>query len=313
MNLEALQATLDRAVDLGRSQIGGHVATYIPELAGAPAEVVSAAIQLTNGHTLISGDMDLQKFSLQSVGKLIVLIGLLEEYGPQQVFTWVKAEPSGNDFSSVARLDQFGPMPSNPMLNAGAIALSGHIPGDSADQILWILKWTEQLFGERLEVNQRILKSELNTADKNRSLAYLLKNNGIIMGDIEIVMNTYCSLCSLEADVQQASHLPSLLANGGCNAQGVQVISPETSRIVLSVMATCGLYNESGAHLVRTGMPAKSGVSGLLVAVAPGIAGIATISPLINEKGTSVRGARILEYISQTMHWHFADLALQHR
>lgn len=305
--MQNIQLIIDKAIEHAKHNSEGHIAAYIPELANVPADITAAAVMLNNGQCFAAGDTD-YIVTLQSVAKLIVLIGLLEEFGKQNVFSWVKAEPSGDDFASVARLDQFGPKPSNPMLNAGAIALCGHIPGlNSTEQIAWLRLWTKNLFGEELAINQKVYQSERLTGHRNRSLAYLLKANGIIEASVEDVLEVYFALCSFEANIKQAAYLPMLLANRGVTPSGERVISKQTVQQVVAIMATCGLYNESGGHLVRTGMPAKSGVSGLIVSVALGQAGVAVLSPRVNRKGNSMRGELMLEYISQNLNWHFAS------
>ncbi len=301
-----IQLVIESAVRLARTDSEGEVANYIPQLARVPKDITSVAVTLTNGEQFFAGDNESEAYTLQSVTKLVVLIGLLEELGAKQVFSWVSTEPSGNDFASVARLDQYGPKPSNPMLNAGAIALCGHIPGNSSEQIEWLQKWFTKLFDVPLSINKDVFISECATGNKNRSIGFLLKNNKIISGDVEAILTTYFCMCSFEATVRQATYLPLLLANGGVNLHGDRVISKSTVRTVVSIMMTCGLYNESGEHLVRTGMPAKSGVSGYIIAAVPGCAGIATMSPRVNVRGTSIKGEIMLEYIAKELDWHLA-------
>ena len=303
---EAIQTVLDNAVQTSLQNIDGKVAAYIPELASVSEELTGVAVLTNEGNLFTAGNADDVLITLQSAAKLVVLIGLLEEVGSQRVFSWTKLEPSGDDFASLARLDQFGPMPSNPMLNAGAISLCSHIPGESEEQLAWLDQWMEKLFGEKLTLNHKVFASERRTGDRNRSLAYLMKSSNVLSTEIDQTLDTYFYLCSFEATVRQMAHLPMLLANRGQNAAGEQVISHETVRQVVSIMATCGLYNESGTHLVRTGLPAKSGVSGAILAVALGHAGIAVVSPRVNRKGTSIRGSIMLETISQELSWHFA-------
>jgi len=301
-----IQKTLDDAVTLARKNSEGAVASYIPELASVEPELTTAVITLLDGKQFIAGDLDEQMITLQSVAKLIVLIGLLEELGPEKVYKWVKVEPSGSDFASIARLDLFGPTPSNPMLNSGAISLCARIPGKSEDQIHWLENWSEKLFGEKLQINAKVFSSEKRTGERNRSLGYLLKSTGSIKGDVDEILETYFALCSLEANPLQASKLPALLANSGKDSSGKEIISKQMAGQVLSIMATCGLYNETGTHMVRTGMPAKSSVSGYILATVPGIAGIATASPRVNKRGTSLRGEIILEHLANELNWHFA-------
>lgn len=302
-----IETVLNEAMAVVRQQNHGKVADYIPELASMPENIVTVAVRLLDGTTYVAGDDHTSQATLQSIAKLVVLIGLLEEVGAEEVFSWLRVEPSGDDFNSIARLDQFGPLPSNPMLNAGAITLCSYIPGNAEQQHAWLETWMQRLFGEKLNIDPKVLASEKCTGNRNRSLAYLLKDNNVINGNVEAILDTYFCLCSFRANPQQASYLPMLLARNGLDLNGKRVISHQTIKQVLSIMATCGLYNESGAHLVRTGMPAKSGVSGLIVAIAMRQAGVAVFSPRVNDAGTSVRGELILEYLSAQMAWHFAD------
>lgn len=301
-----LQEVLNMAVEEAMANTEGKPAGYIPELAAMDPEVTGAAVLSKQGEYTIAGDAEDHLVTLQSTAKMIVLIAMLEEYGLQKVLSWVKFEPSGDDFASIARLDQFGPLPSNPMLNSGSISLCSHIPGNHEQQLHWLEQWTEKLFGETLKINNKVFASERRTGDRNRSLAYLLKSTNVISGDVDNILENYFYLCSFEATIKQMAHMPMLLANQGKNAAGEQVISVETARHVVSIIATCGLYNESGTHLVRTGMPAKSGVSGVILAVVPNYGGVAVMSPRVNRKGTSIRGSMILETLSREMDWHFA-------
>lgn len=305
MNAENIQASLDEAVALARNNHEGKQADYIPELAETSDSLTAVAFHRANGECYLSGDIH-EKFTLQSVAKVIVLIGMLEEFGVERVYSWVHFEPSGDDFSSIARLDQFGPVPSNPFLNSGAIALTAQIPGNFEQRLSWIEKWNQILFGENLTINTKVFASERRTGDRNRALAYLLKSTGLIDGDINEILEAYFALCSFETSVGRAAYLPMLLANQGIAPDGRRVISLQTVRQVVSLMTTCGLYNESGTHLVRTGMPAKSGVSGYILAVAMGHGGIAVVSPRLTRKGTSIRGEIMLEHVSLELGLHFA-------
>ncbi len=304
--IKIITAALDRAVVNSREINGGKIANYIPELANVDADYLGAAILLSTGELITSGDNSDYLSTVQSVSKLVLLIGLMEEFGANKVFSWIKVEPSEQSFSSIRHLDQYGPVPSNPMINAGAIALCSRIPGNSDEQRLWIDKWTNKLFGDTISFNEDVFHSELQHSDRNRSLAYLMKSTGILAREVEESLVPYIMLCSFQLNVKQAAYLPMILANGGVAPDGKRIISEETSNQVVAIMATCGLYNESGMHLVKTGLPAKSGVSGLIVAVATCRAGIAVASPYINSKGTSIRGRALLMEVSKTLDWHFA-------
>lgn len=304
--MDNLQSILNQAVKVAISQNHGHVADYIPELAAIPQDLIGLSVRTTDGQAYYAGDA-CPPITLQSAAKLVLLIGLLEEFGAKEVFSWVRVEPSGDDFNSIARLDQFGPLASNPMLNAGAITLCNYVPGKDEQQLAWLEKWMETLFNGKCYIDPKVLASERRTGNRNRSLAYLLKSNKVISRLVKDVLELYFSLCSYQVTIEQASYLPMLLANKGKNPEGKQIISLETVRHVVSIMATCGLYNESGTHLVKTGMPSKSAVSGFILSVALGKAGVAIFSPKVNRKGTSVRGEVIAEYLSKQLSWHFCD------
>ncbi len=304
--LNRIHQVLIEAVKQAKEESHGQVASYIPELASVEPDQLSASIYLSDGSQVHAGDFGTHRFTIQSVAKLVVLIGLLEEYGEEKIFSWINAEPSGQHFSSVSQVDRYGPIPANPMVNAGAIALCGRIPGDTLTRQLWLDRWMEKLFGLPLSIDEKVFQSEKLTGDRNRSIAYLLRSNKVLIIPAEDALDTYFRLCSYEADITAAAKLPMILANGGLDSEGKRVISELTSNAVVALMATCGMYDESGMHLVRTGMPAKSGVSGLIVAVATGRGGFAVSSPKLNNKGGSVRGHHVLNSVSKALDWHFA-------
>ena len=307
-----IQAVLNFALEKSRRNREGEPATYIPELALVPLEQTSGAVMLTNGETLLAGDAQSHAFTFQSSAKLLTLIGLLEERGPVEVFDIVGSEPSGDSFGSVARLETHGPKPANPLINSGAIALCGQLPGSVERRIAWLRTWAERLYGTTIEIDEKVLANERSSADRNRAIAYFLKHGGVLKGDVNETLDVYFALCSLTGGVQEAAHLPGILASGGLRPGSAQrVLSKQTVAIVVSIMATCGMYNESGNYLTATGMPAKSGVSGVIVAVVPGIAGIAVSSPRLNDKGGSVRGHLMLRELSRQLGWHFALAAEQ--
>jgi len=304
--IQHIQSVFDDAVSKARLNQSGVPADYIPELANVDPELLSGSIILSDGTKISSGDCDKHSFTFQSVAKVISLIGILEEYGEDKVFEWIHAEASGSAFSSIAQIERYGSTPVNPMINAGAIALCSHIPGNTQERAQWLDGWMTKLCNKRLSVNGKIFASERATGDRNRSIAYLLKSRDELALSVEDTLETYFYLCSFEVDAETAAYLPMILANGGLNPEGERIISERTSNNVVSIMATCGLYDESGRHLVRTGMPAKSGVSGLIIAVATGRGGVAISSPRLNEKGGSVRAHEVLYHISQELDWHFA-------
>jgi len=302
-----ISSVLSRAVEASRVVTEGAPATYIPELAHADCELVSAGITRMDGTSIAAGDTDSHVFTLQSSAKVLLLTGLLEDFGPDKVFSVVGTEPSGGSFASIARLETSGPNPANPLVNAGAIALCGLLEGNLEDRIGWMEDWCRKVYGAKLPVASRVLASERRTGDKNRAIAYLLRSSGILPADVDAVLETYFTLCSFEANAITVSRLPAVLAADGVSPWTQErILSRRCASTVVSLMATCGMYDESGAYLVETGLPAKSGVSGVIIAVAPGRAGICVSSPRINTRGGSVRGRRILAELSGSLGWHLA-------
>lgn len=296
---------LKKIITIAEQNSEGTTADYIPELTKIDDDLTAIGVKIPQQKAIIASNQVLPAITLQSTSKLIPLIGLLEEFGPDNVFEWVRVEPSGSAFSSLARLDQFGPIPSNPMLNAGAITLCSHIPGEGEQRFGWVEKWIRILFNQNLAINPLVFNSERRTGDRNRSLAYLLKSSGNLVSPVDETLDLYFSLCSYQATLEQILYLPMLLANGGKNEEGEQVISPATVKYTVAIMATCGLYNETGTHMVKTGLAAKSGVSGYIIACAPQKAGIVVLSPRVNAKGNSVRGGIMLEELSNKLNLHF--------
>jgi glutaminase len=301
-----IKAVLEDAVAQARGTREGTVASYIPELRAVDPEQTSAAIMLLDGRTVQAGDAAHHRFTLQSAAKLVLLAGLLEELGPDVVFATVGSEPSGEGFASIAQLDARGPKPPNPLVNAGAIALCGLVPGPLEDRLAWVERWAQRLCGGEVRINSRVYASERRTGDRNRAIAYLLRSSGILTDRVDDTLDVYFSLCSLEVTVVEAAHLGCVLASSGVAPGGSRVLGEDTASRVVALMASCGMYDESGTHLMKTGLPAKSGVSGVIVAVALGRGGVAVSSPRLNAKGGSVRGHLVLEHVAQALGWHFA-------
>jgi glutaminase len=193
----------------------GETANYIPELANVNKDMTAIAVSPLGSESVMYANSPLQLVTLQSTAKMVPLIGLLEEFGPDKLFEWVKVEPSGDDFASITRLERFGPKPSNPMLNAGAITLCSHIPGVGEQQFAWLEHWVQKLFNQRLSINPLVFASEKRTGDRNRSMAFLLHSRGNLGSNVNETLDLYFALCSYEALLEQMLYLPTLLANGG--------------------------------------------------------------------------------------------------
>lgn len=282
----------------------GAVATYIPELARANPKHFGIAIVALDGHDYAVGDADLE-FTMQSVSKPFVYAAALGACGRDAVAVKVGVEPSGDAFNSISLDPQTG-APVNPMINAGAIAVAGLVPGADAQA-----KWTSVretlsgFAGRALDIDERVYRSESETGYRNRAIAWMLRNFGISEGDPMPVLENYFRQCSLLVTCRDLAFMAATLANGGIHPKTKRrVASPDVVEAVLSVMATCGMYDYAGSWLFEVGMPAKSGVSGAIIAVLPGRFGIAVYSPLLDTSGNSIRGIEVCRALSRSFGLH---------
>ncbi|CAG7651583.1 Glutaminase [Paenibacillus solanacearum] len=286
----------------------GHPATYIPELAHAPADALGITIMSTEGQSLTLGDCGLS-FTMQSISKVFTLILALMDHGEEGVFRKVGMEPTGDDFNSMLKLELVEPgIPFNPLINAGAIAISSLIRGTSpAEKSERILAFFRELAdAPSLSWNEAVYRSESATAHRNRSLAYFLKDNRVLeeQDDVEEVLDVYFKHCSIEITCRQLARMALVLAlNGKDPRSGRELIPRRYVQIAKTFMVSCGMYNASGEFAIRAGLPAKSGVAGGILALVPGRYGIGVVGPALNDKGNSVAGVHLLEKLSGEFDW----------
>jgi glutaminase len=302
---QSLQPLLERLYQDFRHHKAGKVAHYIPELAKANPDWFSICIVTIDGAVYGVGDVD-QRFTIQSISKVFTYGIALEDQGRSVLLSKVGVEPTGDPFNSIIRLDENSHRPDNPMVNAGAIATTSLIKGDgSTDRLNRILSIVKRYVGEDLFIDIPTFLSERATGDRNRALAYLMRHFGMIEGDIECALDLYFQQCSIRVTCQNLAMMGATLANYGVNPVSQQVaIDPAYIQDILSVMNTCGMYNFAGEWAYRVGIPAKSGVSGGIMAVVPGKMGIAVFSPPLDVHGNSVRGIQVCEALSQQLNLH---------
>ncbi|WP_423227525.1 glutaminase A [Paenibacillus filicis] len=289
-----------------RHSVNGAPASYIPELAHAPADALGITIASADGRQLTFGDCGIS-FTLQSISKVFTLLLALMDQGEEGVFRKVGMEPTGDDFNSMLKLELVEPgIPFNPLINAGAIVISSLIRGQTpAEKTGRILAFFRELTGDpALTWNEQVRASEASTAHRNRSLAYFLKDNRVLDEDVEEVLDVYFRHCSIEATCQHIAKLALVLALGGKDpATGRQLVPRRYVQIAKSFMITCGMYNASGEFAIKVGLPAKSGVAGGILALVPGRYGIGVIGPALNDKGNSVAGVQLLQTMSEACDW----------
>lgn len=281
----------------------GRVADYIPALARADPGAVGAAVTLVDGRTWEAGDSR-AKFSLQSVSKALALAYVIDARGEEAVFSRVGKEPTGDPFNSIIRLEASSlKKPYNPMINAGAIVVSSLMPGGTgAERAAGFRDYAARLLGcAELSCDDEVYRSESATANKNRSIAWFLKELGLIEGSVDEALDGYFRQCSTLVDALALSRFGACLALDGLPSGGGgrgRVMSLRAARVAKGLMASCGLYDGSGAFSVEAGIPAKSGVGGGIVASARKRLGIGTYGPALDARGNSAAGLHIIEALS---------------
>jgi glutaminase len=289
-------ANAARAVDRGR------VADYIPELAKVSAAHFGIAVVTADGQEFVAGDAD-ERFSIQSVSKVFALVEALCRHG-HAVWDRVGREPSGSAFNSIIQLELENGRPRNPFINAGAIAVSDLIAnGDASAAITAILARVRALAGDdSIDIDPAVAWSEAMTGYRNAALASYMRSFGVISGPVDATLSVYFQQCAIAMSCRQLARAGRFLMGGGM-ADGVAVVSPERARRINALMLTCGHYDASGDFAFRVGLPAKSGVGGGILAIAPGRASIAVWSPGLSPQGNSLLGTAALEELAQATGW----------
>lgn len=300
-----MQAILEDIISKNKSWTNkGEVASYIPELAKGNPKALGICVKDIDDQKYCAGDFKL-KFTIQSISKVVSLICALKDSSLEELSQKVNIEPAGEGFNSIVPLAiDTTHKPSNPMINAGAIATITFIKGQNYkakfERIFAFLKKITN--NPNLNVNQKVYRSEADTGDRNKALTYYMKSTGIIEGNIEELLNIYFKLCSVEVNCNDLANIGLVLANNGILPWNQKrAMSKEISQTVKAIMTTCGMYNESGHLATSVGIPTKSGVSGGILAAVPGKMGIGIVGPALNDKGNSVAGFEVLKDISSKL------------
>jgi glutaminase len=285
----------------------GEPASYIPELAGVDPDRFAIASMTVHGEQIGVGDVD-HEFTIQSISKLLVYGLALETHGRDEILTKVGVAPTGEPFNAIELDDATNRAP-NPMVNAGAIAVTDLVPGDSVDErIEQIRSMYERYLGRKPTVDLDVWASERETGNRNRAIAYLMLSRGIIEDRVEETLDLYFGQCSVLVTAQDLALIGATIANHGVSpVTGERVVPREVTRDMLTVALTCGMYDYAGEWAFDVGIPAKSGVGGGILGMLPGVGGITTFSPRLDEIGNSVRGLRVFEQLSQRFDLHLFD------
>ena len=283
----------------------GVLADYIPELAGADPDLFAIAVATTDGRVYEAGDVR-AAFTIQSMSKPFTYGVALEDQGRDAVFEKIGVEPSGEAFNSIS-LEAGTGRPLNRMINAGAITAASLVAGAGArERFAHLLERYGECAGRELSVEHATFESERATGHRNRAIGHMLRTFGILEDDPEDALDVYFRQCSIGVDCRDVSLMAATLANGGVHpVSSRRALAPRTVETVLSVMTTCGMYDGTGDWVEQVGMPAKSGVSGGILAVLPGQLGVCVYSPPLDTHGNSVRGVEVCRRLARDLHLHF--------
>ena len=309
MSASPIQGYLDDLLARFRSLDDGQVADYIPELGLADPNWFGICIATHDGFFYEAGDC-LQPFTIQSISKPLTYGLALEAHGEAEVLQKIGVEPSGDAFNAISLHPGTG-APRNPLINAGAIAACGLVPGTTVeDKTAHILDAFSRYAGRALDIDERVYGSESATGHRNRAIGWMLRNFDILAEEPTPTLETYFRQCSIRVTCRDLALMGATLANGGVNpVTGVRAVEQAQVGRVLSVMATCGMYDFSGEWLFHTGLPAKSGVGGGILAVQPGRIGIAVFSPRLDAQGNSVRGIAVCRELATGLDLHLLSPA----
>lgn len=283
-----------------RDLTDGAPADYIPELARVAPDLFGVVIVTAAGEVFAVGDVD-HAFSIQSVSKPFTAALVMQQRGAGTLAEKIGVEPTGQKFNSILATQILPQVSANPLVNSGAIAAVSLVEADSAQQRFdRILDWFDRLAAARLAVIEDVYHSEAATNERNRGHAYILAASGRLYADPLETTDVYTRQCAIGITARQMAVMGATLANGGVNpVTGERVLDARHVPRVLSLMLTAGFYNESGAWSYTAGLPAKTGVGGGIVAVAPGRLAIAAFSPRLNDAGNSIRAMKAIEFLSE--------------
>ncbi|WP_371378888.1 glutaminase A [Thalassotalea aquiviva] len=296
-----INKVLASAHTLYKNDNSGANADYIPALAKVDSELFGIALVTTEGKLYTYGDVD-ERFSIQSISKVFTLALALEQQGADVVVEKVGVNATGLPFNSILAIELNKARSMNPLVNAGAIATMSLLNGDGKSKWQDVSNWYNQFANATLPVLEDVYESESKTNDRNLAIAQLLKAHKRFYGDVAINLDLYTRQCSVGVTTKDLAIMAAPFANNGTHPiTKKQLMSDENVEHLLAVMTTAGLYETSGDWAYKVGLPAKSGVGGGIIAVAPGKFSIAVFSPRLDNAGNSVRAQRVIDYVAEQL------------
>ena len=299
---EKIEKVLAEAHKAFKGVKDGANADYIPALDEVDPELFGISLVTPDGRVYNVGDSK-YTFSIQSISKAFIAARVIQDQGTEAMLEQIGVDATGQPFNSIEAIESIEERSVNPLVNAGAMAAVSMIKADSPEEKWAQIQGTLESFaGRELTVMDDIYASEAATNDRNQAIAKLLDAYGRLYDDVPVTVDLYTRQCSVGVTSHDLAVMAGTLAAGGRNpVTGDQVIDEDKVPEVLAVMATAGLYDDSGIWLYNVGLPAKSGVGGGIVAVAPGEYGIAAFSPRLDAAGNSVRAQLAIEYVVENL------------
>ncbi len=303
-----VEAALKAAFTKNQNLKEGKNADYIPALAKVDPNVFGIALVTTDGKVYTMGDIKTE-VSIQSISKVFTMALVIQEQGLESVEKQIGVDATGARFNSIIAVEGVrtvvgtGAPEMNPLVNPGAISATSMVTGANADAV-WtkIIGFHNDAAGRQLNVLQDVYKSESDTNQRNQAIGALMLAYGYIKTNWQQAVDLYTRQCSIGVNAKDLATMAATLASGGKNpVTGKQVMDAAKVPGVLAVMATAGLYDDSGKWLYHTGLPAKSGVGGGIIAVSPGKFGIAVVSPPLDDAGNSVKAQKAIADISNAL------------
>jgi len=300
------QAAVNAAFNKYKTLKEGKNADYIPALAKVSPDLFGIVLYTADGKTYTAGDITTE-VSIQSISKVFTMARVIQDSGPDAIRSNIGVDATGMRFNSIVAVElaqkTAGRGELNPLVNPGAITATSMVQGATSDAV-WqkIIGIHNDFAGRSLTVLQDVYKSESDTNQRNQAIGMLMYAYEYIKANPGQATDLYTRQCSIGVNTKDLATMAATLAFGGKNpVTGKQVIDAKNVPYVLAVMATAGLYDDSGKWLYATGLPAKSGVGGGIIAVSPNKFGIAVISPPLDDAGNSVRAQKAITDISNAL------------
>src|SRR5262245_25755964 len=311
LSAQSAQSNVDAAVKAAFAKYQnlqeGKNADYIPALAKVDPKLFGIAIVTPDGKVVTAGDVK-SEVSIQSISKVFTMARVIQDQGPDAIEKRIGVDANGMRFNSIVSVEfakkELGGPELNALVNPGAITATITVQGNTADEV-WakIIGTYNDFAGRQLSVLPDVYKSESDSNQRNQAIGMLMYAYGYIKDNPAQATDLYTRQCSVGVNARDLAMMAATLAFAGKNpVSGKQAISAANVPYVLAVMATAGLYDDSGKWLYHSGLPAKSGVGGGLIAISPGNFGIAVVSPPLDDAGNSVRAQRAIRDINVALH-----------